>query len=257
MSVNCENVPRARGHIEDIIAAYGKGSNKYRVRVLGEFPTADDDTVIPLELVDAACKRDVARLDVKPVWGVDVARFGDDSSALAKRQGNVLLEPIKEWHGKDTMQLVGLIVREWEDTPIVDRPTAIMVDVIGIGAGVVDRLRELGLPVFGINVAESAANDDKYYRLRDELWFKGREWFADRACYIPLDDKLIQEHTTVTYDFHSNGSVVVEKKKDMKKRGLPSPNLADAFLLTLARPDIKKKRLRRPDTGSRVSSWAA
>jgi hypothetical protein len=94
MHVSCLDVPRAQGHIEDIRAKYGEGSNAWRVRVLGEFPTAEDETVIPLELVLSAVGRNVSSLDYFPVWGVDVARFGDDRTALAKRQANKLLEPL-------------------------------------------------------------------------------------------------------------------------------------------------------------------
>lgn len=255
--VNCETVPRAKGHIQDVIDAYGKNSNKYRVRVLGEFPTADDDTVIALELVEAARKREVVARDVRPVWGVDVARFGDDTSALAKRHGNRLLEPVKEWHGKNTMQLVGIIVDEWMKTDEDMRPSAIVVDVIGIGSGVVDRLDELDMPVIGINVAESASNDDKYFRLRDELWFKAQGWFAARDVLIPNDEKLISELTAVTFDYHSDGRYVVESKKMMRKRGMPSPNKADAFNLTFAQPDIQRKKLNKYRPGGRGSAWAS
>jgi phage terminase large subunit len=255
--VNCEDVPRARGHIDEVIEAYGRGSNKYRVRVLGEFPTADDSTVIPLELVEAARRRDVAPRDVRPIWGVDVARFGDDSSALAKRQGNVLLEPVQEWHGKDTMQLVGLIMDAWMKTDDDKRPSEIVVDVIGIGSGVVDRLAELDLPVRGCNVAEVPSIDDKYSRLRDELWWRGREWFAARDCFIPGDEKLVGELTGPTYDFASSGKLVVESKKDMRKRGVASPNKADAFLLTFATSELKRQPIRRPRQYGGGSSWAA
>lgn len=256
--VNCETVPRARGHIQDVIDTYGQNSNKYRVRVLGEFPTADDDTVIPLSMVEAAKKRVVVPLEFRPVWGVDCARFGDDASALAKRAGNVLLEPVKEWHGVDTMQLVGLIVREWDATDEDMRPSEIMVDVIGIGSGVVDRLLELGYPAFAVNVAESASVEAKYHRLRDELWFKGRAWFAALNCQIPDDEKLIAELTAPTYDFASDGRTLVESKKEMRKRGLQSPNKADAFLNTFATVDQKRKKLQRDRySGGGRSSWAA
>lgn len=256
--VNCEDVPRARGHIQDVIDAYGKDSNKYRVRVLGELPTADDDVVIALDLVEAARGRDVETIDVLPVWGVDVARFGDDNSALAKRKGNRLLEPVKEWHGKDTMQTVGMIHREWLDTPEPLRPVAIYVDVIGVGAGVVDRLLEMELPAVGVNVAESASADDRYVRLRDELWFKGKEWFAAKDCVIPADEKLISELTSVTFDYATNGKHVVQSKKEMRKDGLKSPNKADAFLLTFYMPDRRRARVdRHRSTSSSASSWAA
>lgn len=255
--VNCEDVPRARGHIQDVIDAYGKDSNKYRVRVLGEFPTADDDVVIPLAWLESARKRDVETSDVLPAWGLDVARFGEDSSALAKRKGNRLLEPVKEWHNLDTMQLAGRVFNEWRDTPDALKPVAIFVDVIGLGAGVVDRLKEMELPVVGVNVAESASADERFMRQRDELWWKGREWFGARDCVIPDDEALIGELTGPTYDYSSNGKIVVESKKDMKKRGIPSPNKADAFLLTFAMPDRRKARVDRwkPEQGG--SSWAA
>lgn len=255
--VNCETVPRARGHIQDVIDAYGKESNKYRVRVLGEFPTADDDVVIPLSLLEAAKRREVETHDVLPVWGVDVGRFGDDASALAKRKGNRLLEPVKEYKGLDTMALCGRIYNEWRDTPEPLRPVSIFVDVIGIGSGVVDRLDEMELPVVGINVAETANDNERYLRLRDELWFLGRQWFEARNCYIGDDEQLIAELTGATYDTASNGKLVVESKKDMKKRGLKSPNKADAFLLTLAMPDRRRAKIDRWKPGSETSAWAA
>lgn len=256
LRVSSEDVPRARGHIEDIIRSYGKGSNRYRVRVLGEFPSADDETVIALDLIEAARNREVEPLLYRPIWGVDVARFGDDTSALAKRQGNILLEPVREWSQKSTMQLTGLIVEEYYATHEDERPAEILVDSIGIGAGVVDRLAELELPVRGINVAESAAVTEKFHRLRDELWWRGRQWFEARDCCIPDDDKLVSELAAPTYDFSSSGKIIVESKSDMKKRGLKSPNLADAFLLTFATSDQRKRR-ERPHRPVRRSAWAA
>lgn len=234
MRVNSEDVPRARGHIQDIIARYGKDSNAYRVRVLGEFPTTEDEQVIPLEWIQGAINRDVVTLNYKPVWGVDVARFGDDRTALAKRQANKLLEPLKSWRGKDTMQVAGLIKAEWEDTVPLMQPHEILVDVIGIGAGVVDRLRELDLPVRGVNVGEQAAVSDRFSRRRDELWWLGRQWFEKKDCSMPKDDALIAELVAPTYSHNSNGKLVIESKADMKARGLDSPDLADAFLLTMA-----------------------
>ena len=254
--VSSEDVPRARGHIEDIILAYGKGSNKYRVRVQGEFPTADDDTVIPLAWVEAAVGRDVVHLDYLPVWGVDVARYGDDASALAKRKANILLEPVKTWHNKDTMQLTGIIHAEYYATHEDLRPKEILIDVIGIGSGVVDRCRELGLPVRGINVAEANATEDHCMRLRDELWWKGRTWFESKDCSIPNDPQLISELVVPTYDHHSSGRVVVESKKDLKKRGVQSPNAADALLLTFAGSAYRKTPLRRGPP-NRGNPWAA
>jgi phage terminase large subunit len=255
MHVSCLDVARAQGHIEDIRVKYGDGSNAWRVRVLGEFPTADDETVIPLELVTSAVGRNVSSLDYYPVWGVDVARFGDDRTALAKRQANKLLEPIKHWNSTDLMATAGKIKAEYDATPYSMRPSEILIDVIGLGAGVYDRCKELGLPARGINVGEAASSRENCMRLRDELWFKGREWFQDRSCSMPQDNALIAELTSPTYTFTSTGKMLVESKADMKKRGMRSPDLADAFLLTFACGERRKERYRRPEP-RRHSAWA-
>jgi hypothetical protein len=220
----------SKAYIEDMRLRYGVDSPIYQVRVKGNFATAADG-VIPLHLCIAAQGREVKPFgDV--VWGLDVARFGDDSTALAKRKGNIQLEPTKEWFGKDTMQTAGLIKIEYDNA--IEKPVAINVDVIGIGAGVVDRLKELGLPVRGINVAESPSVKDQYARLRDELWFAGREWLAAMDCRLADDDALVGELTTAKYQVLSNGKIKVEGKDEMKRRGVASPNRADAWLLTFA-----------------------
>lgn len=214
---------------------YGIDSNVYRVRVLGEFPTAEDDAVIPLDWCESAVHRDVAPLEnSRVVWGLDVARFGSDRTALAKRRGNVLLEPVKSWHGKDLMQVSGLVVDAYEAVDDTECPDEILVDSIGIGAGVVDRLRELGLPARGVNVAEAAATDARHNRRRDELWWRVREWFEARDCVIPDDPALIAELSLPKYRFTSAGKLQVESKDDMKGRGVQSPDLADALCLTFA-----------------------
>ena len=114
---------------------------------------------------------------------MDVARFGDDRTAIAKRQANRLLEPIKSWHGQDLMATAGRIKAEYEATEYAMRPSEILIDAIGLGAGVYDRCRELGLPVRAINVGEAASTRENCQRLRDELWFKGREWFQDHSLH--------------------------------------------------------------------------
>lgn len=221
--------------IEDMKTKYGEDSNIFRVRVLGEWPEADDDVVIPLHLLQSAAERDQVPAETTPVvWGLDVARFGTDKSALCKRKGNVVTEPIKSWRNKDLMEMCGIILNEYETTTWSDRPVEILVDSIGLGAGVVDRLTELDLPVRGINVAESASMGERYGRLRDELWFLGKEWFEARDCTIPNQEELIDDLSKPRFSFLSNGKLKVEGKDEMKRRGLNSPDLADAFCLTFA-----------------------
>lgn len=235
LKVGSEEVMRARGHIADVARTYGRDSNAYRIRVLGEFPESMDETVIPLEWIEAALTRRVERIEsFRPVWGLDVARFGGDRSALAKRRANALLEPVRSWRGKDTMQTAGIVMEEWRETDERERPSEILVDSIGIGAGVVDRLAELGLPARGVNVAEQPAASDRFARLRDELWWRAREWFAARDCKLARDPALIAELSAPGYGFTSSGKLVVESKDEMKVRGTVSPDLADAFVLTFA-----------------------
>lgn len=187
--------------------------------------------VMPATWVRAAVDR-----KVKPtgrlVWGLDVARFGEDSSALARRRGNKLLAPVEVWHGLDTMETAGRVHVAWKEAE--DKPDVIFVDVIGLGAGVVDRLAELGLPVIGVNAAEGSSEEERFMRLRDELWWCGRDWFSARDCTMPPDEALIAELTSVQYGYTSSGKIKVQSKEEMKKAGMRSPDRADAFLLTFA-----------------------
>ena len=204
------------------------------MRVLGNFPPREEDTVIPVELIDGAMNRDMGvNENAAGVWGLDVARMGSDASALAKRRGSVV-EEIQTWKGLDLMQLTGAVVAEYEALPPSKQPVEILVDSIGLGAGVLDRLRELGLPARGINVAESPAMKGTYANLRAELWFKAKAWLANRDVKIPKDEVLFAELAAPRYSFTSAGKMQVESKESMKKRGLGSPDKADALCLCLA-----------------------
>lgn len=228
--------------VVDIARRYGEESNAFRIRVLGEFPKGDENTVIPFELVEASRSRDIVSVPGVPrVWGVDVARFGSARNALAIRTKHELLS-IETWEGIDLMQTSGRIKAKFDRTMPSERPETILIDVNGLGGGVVDRLSELGLPVRGINVGESANIDDRFARLRDELWWRMREWFEVRDVKLPLDkgdstdpvEVMASELVQPTYKYMSSGKIQVESKDEMRKRGIPSPDLADAFMLTFA-----------------------
>ena len=167
------------------------------------------------------------------VWGLDVARFGSASSVLCKRQGRKILA-IESWRGLDLMQLTGAIVAEFEGCQPRTEPVQICVDSIGVGGGVCDRFRELQLPAVGINTAESPSLRTTYTYLRAELWFKLKSWLESRDCNIPKDDKLLAELVAVKYKFTSSGKLQIESKDDMRRRGMASPDAADAVCLTFA-----------------------
>jgi hypothetical protein len=237
--VGCFQSSRVDTKYIDEERAYGEDSNRFRIRVLGEFPKGDDDTLISRDYVESAVGRAILPPHKEPIyWGVDVARsLFRDASALAKRKGPVLLEKVKLWHYPDVMQVTGQIKKEWDETDPKDRPDAIFVDVIGFGAGVADRLLELELPAVGINVGESPSVMSKAVKLRDELWIRARDWFMTRLCSIPDDQGLVDELCAPTVAFQSNGNAKVESKDDLRARGVlegKSPDRADAFCLTFA-----------------------
>jgi len=214
---------------------YGRDSNIYRIRVLGEFPKQDGDSFIPYHLVEDAIQREIPDQKAYPkVFAVDVARFGSDDTVIAIRQGDEF-KPCHVLQGKSTMEVAGYIALLAND----QKPKRIFIDVIGIGSGVYDRLEELGFPVIPVCVSESPAmNPEKYKRLRDELWGNMRDWLEMRRGKLcDNDDRdLAGELTTPKYRITSDGKIVIETKDEMKKRGLASPNKADAAIMTFAQP---------------------
>ena len=185
------------------------------------------------------------------MWGVDVARFGDDRTAIAKRQANRLLEPIKHWSGTDLMVTAGKIKAEYDETKYDMRPSEILIDAIGLGPGVYDRCRELGLPVRAIKSERHRRHEKTACAFATSCGSRGVN--GSRSGHVA--DALIAELTAPTYAFTSTGKMVVESKADMKKRGLRSPDLADAFLLTFACGERRRERYRKPVR--RCSGWAA
>jgi hypothetical protein len=234
------NRPGMPDYVEEQRRKWGEESNQFRVQVLGEFPLADDDTVIPMYLIEGAMERQIEQpFNEDEVWGLDVAGDGkrSDASVLFKRAGRDSRRGIKKWRNLDPMQLVGRVKQEYDTAP--RKPKVIVVDGIGIGAGVASRLRELNLPVISVNVSEAPAitlpGEGGYANLRVELWHKGREYLEKRDCVLPKDDDMLVELAACRYKAPtSSGKVQLELKRDMKERLGRSPDTADAWLLTFA-----------------------
>jgi phage terminase large subunit len=236
-----------------LVRKFGEGSNVVRVRSDGEFPKQDDDVLISLELTEAAMQRDpVPGLGPRRL-GVDVARFGDDRTVLLLRQGQ-LVEHIAVYAKQDTMVTVGHVmqaVRDW-------RVEEIDVDVIGVGAGVHDRLHELQregklrATVMAVNVAEAAPErkadaDAQGKTLRDHLWLQTAVWLREEAPVFAADhdhcEDLAGELSSVKYAPDSSGRLVIESKDAMKARNLRSPDLADALIVTFFTPRPRQRWL--------------
>lgn len=230
-------------HVEAQARKWGRDSAEFLVGVMGEFPLGGLSSIIPLHWVREAVGRGTAqRRGDDTYWGLDVSRSGADRCALAKRRGWVLLEPVMWWKSDDLMATCGRVMNEFYKTPVLERPKYINVDVIGIGAGVFDRLRELGLPVRAINVATVRGVRKGYKRLRDDLWYRAREWFEGGLASlpdVPEIEEFISEITAVEYDFNSDGTQYVADKKAVGW----SPDLGDAFVLTFAQ-EFNMKALR-------------
>lgn len=246
------------------IEDWGEDSDYVRINIKGEFPTQDADTLIPLPLIEAARTREVTECErYRPIWGVDPARFGDDRTAKVSRRHR-RTEKVEAWRGLNTMQIVGRLKAEWDECAHDDKPTHIIVDVIGIGAGVVDRLRELDFgdtEIVAINVSEAPAVKAKFHRLRDEMFWRGREWFEQLnvRCDHP---EIAAELGDILFSFTSGGQIKVESKDDLKERLGRSPDIGEAFLLSLMRDCLvisedRSDRYRRARSRSEVSAWAA
>ena len=234
-TISCVDSSRvSKDFIEEVLARSGDHSNEYRVRVLGEFPLTEDQTVISYELVKTAQDREVTVTPETPfVWGVDVARHGSDWSVLCKRQGSVVRELIR-WKNLDTMALAGAIKAEFDSTHYTERPHTINIDSIGIGQGVCDAGFNMELPIYSVNVSESASLKQHYLNLRAELYFKIKDWLETRKVKLPYHEKLVEELLAIRYTYTPTGKIKIESKDDLKKRLLKSPDHADALSLTFA-----------------------
>lgn len=228
-----------------LVRKFGEGSNVVRVRADGDFPRADDDTIIPLDAVEAAIARPRAAVPLGDRrLGVDVARFGDDRTVFCLRDG-LNVEHIRVETKIDTMKCAGLIVTlaaKW-------RADSIHIDISGgLGAGPYDRCVELkrqkkalqNIQIIGVNVSERAPDrmgldaEMQPYRLRDYLWLEMKDWFCDSEpsfAGLPRDfsEDLAGELASVRYDYNSDGMFVAESKAKMKKRGLRSCDMADSL----------------------------
>lgn len=221
-----------KGLFEQWAADYGEDSDFFKVRVKGQFPSAGSLQFIPVDTVEACIEREVHVAPDDPlVMGVDVARFGDDSSVIWMRQGRDAATPGRHVYQKmDTMQLVGEVARFANEK----RPDAIFVDGGGVGGPVIDRLRQLGFDVIEVNFGAKATQRG-FVNMRAQMWANLKQAIAD-GIRLPDDEDLVTDLTGVEYGYNIRNEIQLERKEDMKKRGLKSPDLADALALTYALP---------------------
>ncbi len=222
---------------------HGVDSDFYRIRVRGEFPKSDVNQLIDTKAIENARNRKQLVTGHLKI-GVDPARFGDDETSIIRRRNNTAYK--LETHRKiNLMTLAGIIVRIIKH----ENPAQIAIDIGGLGAGVYDRLIELGYEdvVVAVNFGATANDPVKYFNKRSEMWGEMGKWVEDETmpAKLPDNDELQTDLESPLYSYDSNGRLVLEKKKDTKKRIGKSPDRGDSLALTFAEP-IKIKKVSKP-----------
>lgn len=198
-----------------------------------DFSASASDVVIPIDLVTAAAKRELTEADVAGapvILGLDVARFGDDATVLTVRKG-LWCQRQQVHRGLDTMQAADVLINAINTY----NPQAVFVDVGAMGAGVVDRVRQLHYRVTEVNFGGSPQDTDRYANLRAEMYFKLRKWLEDGGA-LPNEPTLKSELSVVEYQFARNGKIILEPKDKIKEKIGKSPDYADSLALTFAMP---------------------
>lgn len=232
--------------IQQMEVMHGPDSAMVQVHVDGDFPASGSNTVISLALVEEAMSRQ-ANLDPSERLhvGVDVARFGSDQTTVRPRRGNVAL-PSRKMRDTDSHAVARLVMEVVAQHATPDERPLVKVDVIGIGAGAYDVLRnDYGrqVEVLPVNVAESATaqpHEGGYRRLRDQLWFGMRDWLMEGGT-LPMDEETRSDLIAATFRFDAQGRYVVSDKDELRKLIGRSPDEADALALSIYMPPLERK----------------
>lgn len=224
-------------------------ANQYSQEMECDFAAAVDNILIPVHVAREALGKVILRdsyYHAPMVLGVDVARYGDDRSVIFPRQGLAAFKP-SIYRGANTMELANHVV----DHIGIHKPSAVFVDEGAMGAGVIDRVRQLGYSVIGVNFG-SRARDPKYRNQRSEIWSRMAIWLKEGGC-LPAEESIIQDLCAPTFSFDNAANVFdLESKDDMKKRGLASPDLGDALALTFTSVVTKQSDLQNFEVSSRA-----
>jgi len=252
----------SKENIESLVKKYGWESNVVRVRVRGEFPNQEDDVFIALSIIEQCGSRihELNENNLLPhiILGVDVARFGNDETVIY-RNARGKLKIVAKRRGQDLMATVGDIVVQYrkilKEFPDYKGRIYVNIDDTGLGGGVTDRLREVKreqklhrLFVVPVNAAERIETDTKagkdaaehYNNLTTHMWAVVRELLENKEIEIDDDAETVAQLSSRKYFMASNGKLQLESKEDMKKRGLDSPDRADALALSCYLGKIKK-----------------
>ncbi len=242
--VNAEDSDRVSDKwIEGRGRVWGKKSALYRIRVKGEFTETTTDTLIPAPWFDAAMERELQQKK-RPVrvMSVDVARYGADRTIIGYREGDTVTQFIK----LDRSNIAETSQRVYDEARTFE-PDLIVVDEVGIGAGVLDdlsswRRKATRSRVHGFSGARKPINEDDYYNARAECYWHLRDIFGDGHIAIAIDDEnLAGQLTSLRYEYRNKGQhtvILVQSKEEIRRKGDPSPDEADALMMLFCQ-DVK------------------
>jgi hypothetical protein len=216
--------------IKETIEYYGEESDFVKMRIWGEFPVVSNAQFFPSDLINDAKDRNLSEKEYyhyDRVLGVDVARFGDDSSVIVDRQGPKI-HSIECYNGVDTATFSSYILNKYHK----GRYAAIFVDGIGVGAGVVDQLAKFNLPVVDVVVSSKSTDPKTYFDLRAQVYGEMKNWLS--TADLPPDRELLRQLPAIYYSYNNKLQQYIESKKEMKKREGYSPDIIDAIAYSFA-----------------------
>lgn len=218
------------------LATEGEDSHLYQSKVLGEFPDVSDDALFPPRILQKGTQTDLVGV-ARGGYGVDVARYGTDETVVYRNRGGVLRH-VKSWRKADTEEsadLIEAILAEHGARTVADVPA--MVDAVGVGAGVFDKLRRRGWPVLDFNGGERPFDPDRYVNRRAEAFWTLRQAMENGEIDLDANDlKLLTQLGRIKWKPVHKGRIQIESKDDMRRRGVKSPDRADAAAMAYACP---------------------
>ncbi len=256
-TVSSADSPRTnKQNIESLIRKYGRGSNVVLVRVFGEFPEQEDDVFIMLSLVEHCTMLDLSEdISMKRIsFGVDVARYGNDETVIAQNVGGKITLPVS-FRGQSLMTTVGKIVWQYKkvikEYPAYQGNLYVNIDDCGLGGGVTDRLEEVKIEeklnrmvIVPVNASAKVPEDiiedgnakikacDKYENMTTYLWGTVKDLMMMEEISLENDNEMVGQFSCRKYRLTSRGKIILESKEEMKKRGIASPDRADAVALS-------------------------
>lgn len=214
--------------IEERRQEWGEDTPLWNAKILGKFPIEGTDTLIPLSWAEQCIGLGLKQEGEKKL-GIDVARFGDDKTVFATMVGKVIL-PLEKYQKKDTSFTIGRtkVLHKQQEFEVIG------VDDTGVGGGVTDALQEEDdISVEPVNFGESAIEPEMFENKRAEIFWNLREMLKNKEIELPDDKELVNQLSSIKYKYNRRGRIVIESKDDMKKRGLKSPDDADAVAIVV------------------------